>query len=89
MADTPDSSGTMQSAGEAVGGVLSGIPSAISNFFAGVGNGAGVHGVLDWAALVIGLALLLSVIQGVRRGRIVGPFLRGVVGVALMGWAVT
>lgn len=88
MSDSPDSGGTIESAGEAVGGVLSRIPSAVGDFFAGLGNGAGVHGTLDWAALVISIALFLSVVQGVRKGRIVGPFIRGAIAVALMGWAV-
>ena len=78
-----------ESSGEAVGSVISEVPSTLSSFFAGVGEGAGVHGFLDWAALLIGLSFLLSVIQGVRRGRIVGPAIRGVIGVALMGWAVS
>jgi hypothetical protein len=89
MADTTESGGMLQSIGEFVGGILSGIPAALNSFFSGVGEGAGVHGFLDWAALLIGIALLLSVIRGVRAGRIVGPAVRGVIGVALMGWAVT
>lgn len=88
MNETPDNGGSMESAGEAVGGVLSGIPSAVGDFFAGLGNGAGVHGFFDWAALVVSIALFLSVAQGVRKGRIVGPFIRGAIAVALMGWAV-
>ena len=36
-----------------------------------------------------GVAFLLSTIRGVRRGRIVGPAIRGVIAVALMGWAVS
>ena len=78
-----------EASGEAVGGVISEIPSTVGSFFAGVGEGAGVHGFLDWAALLIGFSLLISVIQGVRRGRIVGPAIRGVIGIALMGWAVS
>ena len=83
-----ESAGFFQSVGEAIGGFLSGIPGAISSFFGGVGEGAGVNGLFDWIAFIIGIALLLSVIRGVKRGRIVGPFLVGFIGVALMGWAV-
>jgi hypothetical protein len=79
----------LQSAGEAVGGFIASIPPALASFFGGVGAGAGVHGIIDWAALLLGIGFLLSVIRGIRRGRIVGPALRGVIGVALMGWAVT
>lgn len=89
MAESTESEGALSSAGEAVGGVLSAIPDAIGSFFGGVGEGAGVHGPFDWIALVVGLALLLSTIRGFRRGRIVGPMLRGFFGVVLMGWAVT
>ena len=89
MADTAASDGFLRSIGEAVGGFFAGLPSGISSFFGGLGEGAGVHGAVDWIAFVIGLALLLSVVRGVRRGRIVGPALRGLIGVALMGWAVS
>lgn len=88
MAETADSGGVVQSAGEGVGGFIAGIPPAISNFFTGVGEGAGVHGIVDWAALIIGIAFLVSVVQGFRQGRIVGPAIRGVIAVALMGFAV-
>ncbi len=89
MDEVTDSGSVSESAGEAVGGFLAGIPPAISDFFSGVGQGAGVSGIFDWISLIVGMALLLSVIRGVRRGRIVGPAIRGVIGVALMGWAVT
>jgi len=89
MARASDSGGLLQSLGEAVGGFLAGIPPAINSFFAGVGLGAGVHGFFDWTALILGLALLLSVISGLKKGRVVGPVVRGFLGVALMGWAVS
>lgn len=79
----------LQSIGEAVGGFLAGIPPAVGSFVAGVGEGAGVYGVLDWTALILGIALLLSVFRGLTRGRIVGPIVRGAIGIALMGWAVS
>jgi hypothetical protein len=79
----------LQSLGEAIGGFLAQLPAAIRSFFTGIGQGAGVHGVLDWTCLIVGLALLLSTLRGFRTGRIVGPVLRGFIGVALMGWAVT
>jgi len=88
MSDTADADGVLHSAGEGVGGFIAGIPAALGDFFSGVGEGAGVDGVVDWAALIIGLALLLSVVRGVKRGRIVGPMIRGVIAVALMGWAI-
>lgn len=83
-----ESAEVSRSIGEAVGAFLSGIPGAISGFFSGVGAGAGVHGILDWSAFIIGIALLVSVIRGIKRGRIVGPAVRGLIGVTLMGWAV-
>ncbi len=89
MDETADNGGVLQSIGEAVGGFLAGIPPAINAFFSGLGEGAGVAGPFDWIALILGLALLLSVIRGLKRGRIVGPVIRGFIGVALMGWAVT
>ncbi|MDP5052276.1 MAG: hypothetical protein NWP69_00685 [Congregibacter sp.] len=89
MNDTTDSGGIAQSSGEAVGGFLSGIPGGLSDFFAGVGKGAGVNGMFDWAALIIGIALLLGAARGIKRGRIVGPIVSGFVAVALMGWAVS
>lgn len=82
------SGGVLRSIGEGVGNVLAGIPPAIGDFFSGVGAGAGVHSTLDWVALIVGLALLLSAFNGLRRGRIVAPALRGLMGVALMGWAI-
>ena len=88
MAQDEDSGGLLHELGEGVGGFLANLPSAIGEFFAGIGQGAGVHGLLDWAALIIGLALLLSTVRGVRAGRVVGPVLRGFLGVALLGWAV-
>ncbi|PLW83859.1 hypothetical protein CWI75_00405 [Kineobactrum sediminis] len=88
MSDSADSNGFLRSAGENVGGFLAGIPSAIRDFFSGVGEGAGVYGFLDWAALIIGIALLISAARGFGRGRIVGPVLRGFIGLAVMGWAV-
>ena len=89
MAETAKSDGILQSLGEAIGSFLSGIPGAISSFFGGLGEGAGVHGALDWVAFILGIALLVSVVRGVRRGRVVGPIVRGAIGVALMGWAVS
>ncbi|MEM1144568.1 MAG: hypothetical protein AAF671_07665 [Pseudomonadota bacterium] len=89
MNNTEESAGFLQTVGESIGGLIAGIPSALGSFFSGVGEGAGVNGLLDWILLLLGLALLLSVIKGIKAGRIVGPALRGVIGVALMGWAVT
>jgi hypothetical protein len=88
MAGPAQSDGFLQSLGEAFGGFLAAIPAGLNSFFGGVGEGAGVHGMFDWVALVLGLALLLSTIRGFSRGRVVGPMLRGVIAVALMGWAV-
>lgn len=89
MQETSESGGFLQTLGEGLGGFLAGIPPAIGSFFSGVGAGAGVNGLFDWAALLIGLSLLLSTVMGLKRGRIVGPFIRGAIGVALMGWAVS
>lgn len=89
MDEQADSGGVLQTVGEGIGGFLSAIPAALNSLFAGIGEGAGVHGVIEWAAFLIGLSLLISIIGGVRRGRIVGPVVRGFIGVALMGWAVT
>lgn len=88
MYQASDSGGFLRSLGEGVGGFLAGIPPAIRDFFGGVGAGAGVHGTLDWIALIMGIALLLSAIRGVTRGRIVAPVLSGMLGVAVMGWAI-
>lgn len=90
MRDSPQSSSVLRSAGERVGNVLAGIPPAIRDFFGGIGEGAGLHSAFDWAAMILGLALLLSSIGGlVRRRRIVGPVVSGAIGVALMTWAIT
>ncbi|WOJ97031.1 hypothetical protein R0137_00315 [Congregibacter brevis] len=89
MDEATEAGGIAQSSGEAVGGFLSGIPSTLSDFFAGIGKGAGVNGMFDWAALVIGIALLLGAARGIRRGRIVGPIVSGFIAVAMMGWAVS
>ncbi|MFK7829323.1 MAG: hypothetical protein AB8B57_06030 [Congregibacter sp.] len=88
MNETAGSGGFLRSIGESVGSFLAGIPPAIGEFFGGVGQGAGVNGILDWTALILGLALLLSTIRGFKRGRIVGPMFRGMIGVAIMGWAI-
>ena len=84
-----ESAGMLQSVGQAIGSFIAGIPDAVRGFFAGLGEGAGVSGLFDWIALVIAIALLLSVIRSVRRGRIVGPFISGAIAIALLGWAVT
>lgn len=89
MDETSNSGGLAQSSGEAVGGVISGIPGTLSDFFGGVAKGAGVNGMLDWAMLVVGIALLLGAARGIKRGKIVGPLLSGFIAVALMGWAVS
>ena len=89
MSDGNETGGFLASLGETVGGFVAGIPAALGSFFGGVGEGAGVHGVFDWIALLMGIALLLTSARGIRAGRILGPALRGVIGVALMGWAVT
>jgi len=83
-----DAGGILRTAGEGVGSFLPGIPPALVDFFSGVAAGAGLHGVVDWAAMILGLALLLSAIEGFRRRRIVGPMVGGAIGVALMGWAI-
>ncbi|MEM1402685.1 MAG: hypothetical protein AAGG55_05090 [Pseudomonadota bacterium] len=87
--DADETGGAAQATGEAVGSAISTVPGTVSSFFAGVGEGAGVHGMLDWAALLIGISFLISVFRGIKRGRIVGPAVRGLVGIALMGWAVS
>jgi hypothetical protein len=74
MEQTENSGGILQWLGEVVGGFLAGIPPAIGNFFTGVGEGAGVYGFLDSTALVLGIALLLSAVKGLKGGGIVGPF---------------
>lgn len=89
MNTDPESAGMLQGTGKAIGGFIAGIPDAVRSFFAGLGQGAGVSGLFDWIALVIAIALLLSVVRSVRRGRIVGPFVSGAIAIALLGWAVT
>ena len=89
MQETAEAEGALHTTGEAVGGFISKIPGAISSFFGGVGEGAGVHGTFDWIALILGVALLASVYRGFKRGRIVGPMLSGLIGITLMGWAVS
>ncbi len=89
MSDASESSGFLRSVGESIGGFLSAIPDAINSLVSGIGVGAGVHGFFDWVCLVFGIALLLSVYRGVKRGRFVGPIVRGFIGVVLMGWAVS
>lgn len=83
-----ESGGFFRSLGEFIGNALSGIPDALNSLFSGISEGAGVYGFVEWAAFLIGLSFLVSVIAGVKRGRIVGPVVRGFIGVALMGWAV-
>ena len=83
-----NSSGIVRAAGEGVGNFLAGIPPALIDFVSGIAAGAGLHGVLDWAAMILGLGLLLSTVRGLRRKRIVGPMIGGTIGVALMGWAI-
>ncbi|MEQ8507582.1 MAG: hypothetical protein RIF37_14485 [Rhodospirillaceae bacterium] len=89
MDGTPDSGGIVHWLGEVVGGFLASIPPAIGNFFTGVGQGAGVYGWVDWAALIIGIALLISGVKGLMAGRVVGSILSGAIGLVLMSWAVS
>lgn len=88
MSESTGDSNLAQGAGEAVGSAISGIPGVVGDFFAGVGDGAGIHGALDWILLVLSLALLFSVYRGIKRGRIVGPALRGLIAIAFLGWAI-
>ena len=88
VSETRDENGLAQGAGEAVGSVISGIPGVVGNFFSGLGDGAGIHGAIDWTLLVIAVALLVSVYRGIKRGRIVGPAIRGLIAFALLGWAI-
>jgi hypothetical protein len=89
MSTSASSGGFLRSVGESVGSFLAGIPPAINDFFGGVSAGAGVYGFVDWVALIVGLALLISAVRGLMRGAIVGPVLRGFIGLAAMGWAVS
>ena len=47
-----DAGGILRTAGEGVGSFLAGIPPALVDFFSGVAAGAGLHGVVDWAAMI-------------------------------------
>lgn len=87
--EAADSGGILQWLGEQVGGFLAQLPGGIADFFGGVGEGAGVSGFIDWTALILGLALILSAAKGLKGGKIVGPILGGAIGVALMGWAIS
>ncbi|GAB5413486.1 MAG: hypothetical protein Cons2KO_10890 [Congregibacter sp.] len=89
MDEQAETGGVLLTVGEGIGGFLSSIPAGLNSLFSGIGAGAGVHGIIEWAAFLIGLSLLVSIIGGLKRGRIVGPVLRGFIGVALMGWAVS
>lgn len=82
-------SGVLQWLGEMVGNLLSAIPGALGDFFAGVGEGAGISGYADWGAFLIGLGLILSGVKGLTNGNIVGSIISGAIGVGLMSWAVT
>lgn len=69
---TADSGGVLRSIGEGAGSVLAGIPAAIADFLGGAG--AGVHGIPDWIAMILGIAMLLSTIKGLKQGRTVAPY---------------
>jgi len=88
-AEAADGGGIFGWLGEQVGSFIAQLPGAISDFFGGVGEGAGVSGFIDWAALLIGLAMVLSAAKGLKGGKIVGPIIGGAIGVALMGWAIS
>ncbi len=88
-AEAADSGGIFRWLGDRVGKFLAELPGSIADFFGGVGEGAGVSGFIDWAALLIGLAMILSSAKGLKGGKIVGPILGGAIGVALMGWAIS
>ena len=53
-----DAGDILRSAGEGLGSFLAGIPPALVNFFSGVAAGAGLHGVVDWGAMLLGLTHL-------------------------------
>jgi hypothetical protein len=86
--ENADEGGLAQGAGEAVGSVLSGVPGVIGDFFRGLGDGAGIHGVFDWTLLVIAIALFFSVYRGVKRGRVIGPVVSALIAFALLGGAI-
>lgn len=88
MANSSSSQGFLGSLGEKIGGLIADIPAAVGSFFSGLGSGAGVDGAFDWILLILGISLLVSVVKGVKAGRVLGPVLRGFVAIALLGWAV-
>ena len=88
-AEAADSGGIFSWLGERVGQISRRTAGSIADFFGGVGEGAGVSGFIDWAALLIGLAMILSSAKGLKGGKIVGPILGGAIGGALMGWAIS
>lgn len=88
-AQPEDDGGIFGWLGEQVGRFLAELPGAITNFFGGVGEGAGVSGFFDWAALLIGLGMILSAAKGFKDGKIVSSVVGGAIGVALMGWAIS
>ncbi|MEO0438662.1 MAG: hypothetical protein AAF098_17320 [Pseudomonadota bacterium] len=88
MASSSDSQGFLGSLGEKIGGLIAEIPTAVGSFFSGLGSGAGIDGALDWILLILGISLLLSVVKGVKAGRVLGPVIRGFIAIALLGLAV-
>ena len=76
-AGASDDGGIFGTLGEQIGRFLAELPGGLVDFFSGVGRGAGVSGFIDWAALLIGLALILAGAKGLKDGKIVRPIVIG------------
>ncbi|CCQ73218.1 hypothetical protein [Magnetospira sp. QH-2] len=90
--------GIFESFGEMVGNVIAwlssiggGIGEAFDDFFSGVARGSGMEnaGWGTWALVIIGILLLGMTLRRVLEKEFGGALITGVIGLALIAWAMT
>ncbi|WP_142847639.1 hypothetical protein [Telmatospirillum sp. J64-1] len=61
----------------------------VRSFFGGIARGAGLQnpGLFTWILLILGLMILYGAIRSALRGGIVGAVVQGVIGIAVLAWA--
>jgi len=87
-----------ESAGQSVGEALAwvadnfgDIGAAVGDFFHGVASGAGLQDPTTgtWIGLGLGGLLLVSGIADLLKGEIIAPVFKGVIGLGVLGWALS
>lgn len=98
MKVSTQSEGFFSDIGEAVGAVIAwlssiggGIAEAFGSFFSGVARGSGLEnaGWATWATVILGVLLLGMAVRSLLEKEIAGAVVRGLIGLALIAWAMS